>query len=57
MPQAYVKKMATEYDISLMEAEEVWENAKDAAGKNADWAVVVTIFKKMLKERQRKYKK
>lgn len=59
MPQAYVKKMAKEHDISLQEAEDIWEGAKKAAGddgENTKWGVVTNIFKKMIEERSKRYK-
>lgn len=62
MPQAYVSKLAKEYDVSIEEAESVWEQAKSAAGmdKNDEppkWALVTAIFKRMMKERGSKIKK
>lgn len=61
MPQAYVSKLAKENNISLQEAEAIWENAKAAAGlgkkdKEPNWALITTIFKRMMHERSSKYK-
>lgn len=52
MPQAYVAKLAKEKGISISKAEMKWEKAKEAAkeyeGKDNYYAVVTSIFKKMM---------
>ena len=56
MPQAYVAKLAKEHGMSTEEAEAIWLNAKKAAGSDASYAVITSIFKKMMQERSEKKK-
>ena len=54
MPLPYVEKLAKEHHMSVKEAEAVWEKAKKAAGKDASYAKITYIFKKMMGERTEK---
>ena len=40
--------------MTVKEAEAVWAKAKKAAGPDASFAVITTIFKKMMGERTKK---
>lgn len=53
MPTAYIKKMAKKHHISVDKSEEYWEKAKKLAQKEHpdDFAIITTIYKKMLGER------
>ncbi len=57
MPTGFVKKLADKHGMSIGEAEKKWEEAKEAVDKskytddNAYYAVVTTVFKKMMHER------
>lgn len=54
MPLPYVEKLAKEHHMTVKEAEAVWAKAKKAAGPDASFAVITTIFKKMMGERTKK---
>ena len=56
MPQAYVAKLAKEKNMSIAEAEAIWEKAKKVAGEGATYSVITSIFKKMMHERSEKKK-
>lgn len=54
MPQAFVAQLAKKKGVSTEAAEKKWEEAKKAAAKYKDkdsyYAVVTSIFKKMMGE-------
>lgn len=50
MPQAYVEKMAKKRGLSVGEAEKIWDKAKKASNDPKNFAVITTIFKKMIGE-------
>lgn len=54
MPSAYVKKMADKHGISVKEAEDKWDEAKQAAekqGQGDNYAYTTQIFKNMMGEK------
>lgn len=54
MPTAFIENEAKKHGISVVDAEKKWSEAKEAAKKAGDgsnYAVVTTIFKRMLGEK------
>jgi hypothetical protein len=53
MPTAYVQKMAKKHKISFEKSEELWAKATKVVkeeGKEGDYTLLTTIYKKMLGE-------
>lgn len=53
MPTTYIKKMAKKHNISVEKSDEIWAKANKVVkdeGKEGNYALVTTIYKKMLGE-------
>ncbi len=65
MPTAYVKKLATEYNMTVEEVEKEWEKSKEIVDKNYPdvdkdseeyWKLVSSITEKIVKAKAQKKK-
>jgi hypothetical protein len=48
MPTPYLKKLSTEMNIPLETLEQKWDEAKDKSSDPDNYALITTIFKRMI---------